>query len=284
MTTNGQSEGRHAIRSLSFSNFDQALNSEARVEDLADLTFIDAYGLVGLTITLIDAQRRNEEFTIALPKNDGTWLHLVRMGFRNALDEAGLDYELPEEKVIERPDVLVPLQFLRSTKDVIALSELLWEQLRHDADSQVLEAMSEGLWELAANAIEHSGEPAIAMGQVYTRGQAPDHDHTVQITIGDTGRGIRDSFLESGRYRPDSDREALDLALQYLVSSVDDPGRGQGLATTREQTVGLQGAFSIRSGAARLIDRAGTAAMTDVPHLPGTMVGLVIPLRPGTNP
>lgn len=269
------------VRTLVFSNFDQALDENGRIQDLSELTFIDAYGLVGLTVTLVDAVRRGEELTMTLPDNTGTWYHLVHMGLREMLDEIGLSYELPPADVIDKPDVLVPLQFLRSTKDVMALSELLFEQLRQVADGQVLEAMSEGLWELAANALEHSGQPAIAMGQVYRHGHG-DHHETVHIVVGDTGRGIRDSFLSTGIHRPESDREALNLALEYLVSSVADPGRGQGLATTRELTVGLRGAFSIRSGTARLFDRMGKTGMVDVPYLPGTIVGLVIPLRPGS--
>jgi hypothetical protein len=79
---------------------------------------------------------------------------------------------------------------------------------------------------MVANALEHSGADALIMGQVYTapRGKAPDHDGRVQVVIGDAGKGIRESFLQTGLHAPATDRAAIELALEYLVSSVDDRG------------------------------------------------------------
>lgn len=134
---------------------------------------------------------------------------------------------------------------------------------------------------MVANALEHSGSDALILGQVYRapRGQPPDHDNQVQVVIGDTGRGIRESFLATGAHRPESDLEAINLSLEYLVSSViGDPGRGQGLSTTAEQVTDVRGQMIVRSGAARVvIENAGRREET-VPYLPGVIVALNLPL------
>lgn len=142
-------------------------------------------------------------------------------------------------------------------------------------------AITEGLWELVANALEHSGAEAVLMGQVYRHGEPPDHAGRVQIVIGDIGRGIRGSFLSSGTRSPADDREAIELALEYLVSSVPDPGRGQGLTTTVEEVTGLTGTVVVRSGAASVLAKAEGVSASSVPAMDGTVVGISLPLYPG---
>ncbi|MCP9490732.1 MAG: hypothetical protein MSC31_12765 [Solirubrobacteraceae bacterium MAG38_C4-C5] len=80
------------------------------------------------------------------------------------------------------------------------MSHLLWRQLRDHVDPHLLEAMAEGVWEMLANALEHSGSDALIMGQVYRvdRGaRGPDHEDRVRVVIGDTGRGISGVLRES---------------------------------------------------------------------------------------
>lgn len=100
--------------------------------------------------------------------------------------------------------------------------------------------------------------------------------------IGDAGRGIRESFLATGTQTPANDVRAIRLALEYLVTSVaDDPGRGQGLSTTMEQVVEMQGRMIVRSGSGRVSITASGLVETTVPYLPGVVVALSLPLYPG---
>lgn len=151
----------------------------------------------------------------------------------------------------------------------------------------MLQAVAEGVWEMVANALEHSGTDALIMGQVYWRargGEPPDHADRVQVVIGDVGRGIRASFLQTGLYRPSDDLEAIRLALQYLVTSVpNDRGRGQGLSTTMEEVVALQGRMYIRSGSALVVADATGCEERRVRPLPGVVVALSLPLYPGSS-
>jgi len=149
----------------------------------------------------------------------------------------------------------------------------------------VLNAIAEGVWEIVANALEHSGSDARIMGQVYLAargGRPPDHDDRVQVVVGDVGRGIRESFLATGARNPADDLEAIELALQYLVTSVaDDPGRGQGLSTTMERVTALEGRMVVRSGTAKVSIEAGATHGEAVARLPGVIVASSLPLYPG---
>lgn len=136
---------------------------------------------------------------------------------------------------------------------------------------------------MVANALEHSGSDAQVMAQVYSKGRPPHHDGKVQVVVGDIGRGIRSSFRETGAFDPVDDREAVEHALKYLSSSVvDDPGRGQGLSTTKEEILGLRGTMVVRSGTARVEMSLGREQWDDVASLPGVLVCLSLPIHPGS--
>jgi len=234
---------------------------------------------VATACALLASNKPGNRTPIKTPAQKQVRTHLALMGFGTWLENLGYDPDLPGASPPERPDVLVPIERLASVFDAEQLSHLLWEQLRREADPQVLNATLEGLWELAANAIQHSGAEAVIMGQVYRKGTPPDHRDRVQVVIGDAGRGVKRSFEESGRYAPTNDREAIELALEYLVSSVDDPGRGQGLCTTMEQVTALQGKLVVRSGASKITLENCAGRPEQVPFLDGTVVCMSLPLR-----
>ena len=270
-------------RKLTIGSFDEALLAGAERCDLRDLRFIDAYGLVGTACALRLALAEHRDLVVEMPAEKEMRRHLAAMGFGDFLAQVGKPGLLPDASVPDS-DVVAPLRSAADTGGEEALSHLLWGQLRDRVDPQVLAAITEGVWEIVANALEHSGSDASVMAQVYSaqRGRRPDHKNRVQLVIGDVGRGIRASFLESGAREPQTDLEAIDLALRYLVSSiVDDPGRGQGLSTTMEQVVGLGGQMVIRSGTGKISIDAGGREEDTVAALPGVVVGLSLPLYPG---
>lgn len=180
---------------------------------------------------------------------------------------------------------MVPLTNAESSGAAQKLSHLLWEQLHPHVDAQVLTAVTEGVWELVANALEHSGADALLMAQIYRRrrgGRPPDHDDRVQVVIGDTGRGIRSSFVATAVRIPRTDLEAINFALEYLVTSVpNDRGRGQGLSTTMELVTEMQGKMVVRSGNAKVAIHPGERSEATVPALAGVIVALSLPLYPG---
>jgi hypothetical protein len=207
------------------------------------------------------------------------------MGFRDFLLSAGRSLNVPDNPAFDASSVVVPLQSTADSEGAQALSHLLWAQLEGNVDPQVLEPITESVWEMVGNALEHSGSEALIMGQVYRSnrgGDSPDHADRAQIVIGDVGRGIRGSFVATGVREPNNDLDAINLALEYLVSSVlDDPGRGQGLYTTMEQVLALEGRMIVRSGSARVSIEAKGKHQEAVEPLPGVIVALSFPLYPG---
>jgi len=241
-----------SARALTIATFDSHLDPLAARCDLENLQFIDAYGLVGTASALRAALDETPGLRVVPPANTNSAAHLANMGFRAFLDECGLSTNLPARSAASVSGVVVPLRSAQLAGGDQALSHLLWAQLRDHVDAQVLEAVTEGVWEIVGNALEHSGVDAQVMAQVYRStagGQPPHHDDRVQVVIGDVGRGIHASFKATGVRDPADEREAIHVALEYLATSVpDDPGRGQGLFTTMEQVIGLQGRMTIRTG------------------------------------
>jgi hypothetical protein len=187
-------------QTLCIGTFEGSLAAEGAGCDLRRLTFIDAYGLVGTACALRAAQGAN----LVVPVAESTRHHLSAMGFREFLTGLGMPTALPDVAAMTAPDVVVPLRSAEDSGGAQALSSLLWEQLAERVSPQVLNAITEGVWEMVANALEHSGTDALIMGQVYKapRGKPPDHDDRVQLVVGDTGRGIRGSFLDTGVHAP----------------------------------------------------------------------------------
>jgi hypothetical protein len=253
--------------------------AQARSPRVDALRFVDAYGIVGTACAILAAGRETQLPDLRLPAAATTQRHLDSMGLTRFLKQSGYPYDV-EPEPIDSPDVLVPLTPITTIHDAEQLSHLLVEQIEGEASAEVIEPLTEGLWELVANALEPSGEQAMLMGQVYTNGQPPFHDGHVQIAVGDIGHGIRQSFLRSGTRTPTSDHAAIKLALEYLVSSIPDKGRGQGLWTTLEGVTAMDGTLVVRTGGARVAtSRAGSKAAV-VPELPGTLVGISLPLYP----
>lgn len=264
-------------RALTLSQFDRRLNEASRC-DLSELTFVDAYGLVGTACALLAAGNRGETPRVLLPQGP-TAGHLTRMGFIRFLGAIGLadGVEPPHH-----PHVVVPLEVVHDVNAAEKISHLLWASVRQHVDPSVLQALNEGLWEMVANALEHSGSEAVIMGQVYREGEPPDDDGRVQVVIGDAGRGIRASLTAGGRQHLSNDVAAIESALEYLVSSVADPGRGQGLTTTLEEVTALDGDLLIRSGSGTLREGAEGRRTHEVPHIDGTVAAMSLPLYPGT--
>ncbi|HET7445340.1 MAG TPA: ATP-binding protein [Solirubrobacterales bacterium] len=267
------------------SNFDGQLESELTQCDLSSLKFVDAYGLVALACAMNGGLRSGDDFELIPPSRASMRGHLAGMGFNEFLGDLGKPRMTGVGRKVDASDVVVPLSSAMDSGGEQAIVAMLWEQLQDQVGPQILDAIGEGVWEMVANALEHSGADACVMAQVYRAdkgGTPPDHNDRVQVVIGDVGRGIRDSLASSPAHDPETDLEAIDLALEYLVTSVhDDPGRGQGLSTTLEQVTSLGGQMIVRTGTGKLSVKDGRRHAETVAPLAGTVVALSLPLYPG---
>lgn len=261
-------------------NFDDGLTapSSRPVIDLSALSFVDVYGLVGLACLVAYGDNASSPCRITPPTNHSVANYLARMNFQAVTSELWCQYEadLPDVWHFDQRQALVELRRFASAADVDSISELVWQRLDGRVSAQSLTAVDVGLGELADNVRYHSGLGyGFLAAQVYQGGTASER---VQFAIGDAGVGIAAGLA---LHQPRDDAHAIQLALMRDVSGIDDPGRGQGLPTTVEVTLGLRGSMIVRSGAARHVLLPTGAVVERVTAMPGTIVGFTIPRYPG---
>ncbi len=278
------------IRGSGHLEFDKSIHSRAHrrlVVDLSRVEHLNVYGLVAIACAILHSAQETLPIEIHSPRAAAASNFMSSLGFDQfSRNVGGVTCSLPVTTSAKSGDVIVGLQTFSSSGELQPLQDLLWDRLEGARISNIRTALVEALWELGANVTEHSGSIGIVAACV----QRPNRkDAHVALAIGDAGKGLRRSFLEGARRQhPASDHEAITLALTYLVSSLADSGRGQGLTTTVKQALSLQGRVTIRSGNARRtithsrwdpdnLHQSGTAA--SVPTLPGTLVAADLPCR-----
>ncbi len=98
--------------------------------------------------------------------------------------------------------------------------------------------------ELTTNMIEHShSEQGILMAQAYTQ------KGYIEIAFADNGRGLTQSYLDNGKFKPKNDSEAISFALSGKSTKDSNNSRGFGISTSKEILAkGIQGRFFLWSG------------------------------------
>lgn len=131
--------------------------------------------------------------------------------------------------------------------------------------------------ELANNAAEHGMTPEGAHAHVrympHRRGKAFD------VVVADSGDGIRDTLARNPELpQPETDADAIGLAVQELLSGTGIPTRGIGLWMTITEMSKPGRKLWIQSGSG-LLTMYGTAEpeRRETEHRQGTMVRLTIP-------
>ncbi len=124
------------------SRFDRCLVRDAEHCDLAGLTFIDAFGVVGTASCILAAAKVGDVPRVTLPTAPDMREHLARMGLLEFLRDVGQEREV-HTAPSSRGDVVVPLTRVASVFEAEQLSQLLWANAAR-WDAQVLEALTEG--------------------------------------------------------------------------------------------------------------------------------------------
>lgn len=277
--------GIHHRGPLDLPSFDGALvpddDSGTAVIDLTRVTFIDAYGLVGLACCIAVAAGEGHTVQLRLPVSDELQTYLARMHLGELIDRYDVESygNLPEVRELDRRDSLIELQSFHDVHGSDRLAAFIWDRLVGRADNEVVTQLYEATGELGLNVVEHAWSPAggFVAAQRYQRGQPGER---AIVAVGDVGVGIRESLREL--HGPMTDGEAIDRAIQRDVSRFPDPGRGQGLASVAEGVRALGGTVRIRTGgASRVLSRSVREARDTLLPLQGTIVGARLPCRPG---
>ena len=198
---------------------------------------------------------------LTLPASDNVTSYWAKAGL---LEHAAELYELhgkvPRRRADEQSDVLVPVTPIRDPLDVHGVigrinerfTNILKEELGHPAS--VVGGFSQTLSETCQNIVEHAGTGGWVAVHVYNFRKRLRRKVAV-IAVSDAGVGFRRS-LEATQAKRFGDRwndgTAIETALIHNISRFRDPGRGQGLLSTKRYLSRWEGKISIRSGTARV--------------------------------
>lgn len=227
---------------------------------------------------------------LTLPASDNVTSYWAKAGL---LEHAAELYELhgkvPRRRADEQSDVLVPVTPIREPLDVHNVigrinerfTGILKEELGHPAS--VVGGFSQALSETCQNIVEHAGTGGWVAVHSYSFRRRLGRKVAV-IAVSDAGVGFRKS-LEATQAKRFGDRwndgVAIETALIHNISRFRDPGRGQGLLSTKRYLARWQGKISIRSGTARVAivppwddELARTEGLA---YFPGSQVNVFLP-------
>ena len=207
--------------------------------DLQHATFVEPAGLVAVAAMAERAVREGRPVDVTLPADQNCRRYLARMQLGPQLDRLGVAHAL--EPVRAQPlDSLCELRQFRSETELAEVADVIVTQYRQ-AGQAVFQPLYNALFELAINAVEHSGEGGgfVALQAFPARGD-------VAFAVADSGVGLQMRLPDA-----DSDAQAIVLAARKYVSSKAESGRGRGITGVIELTNKHRGAVSFLTGTAQ---------------------------------
>ena len=138
------------------------------------------------------------------------------------------------------------------------------------------------LSELTDNINEHSCAPSgIILAQYYRK------NNYLDLCICDAGQGIMQSYLNNPKFNPQTEAEAMQMALSGRSTKDRAEARGFGITTTRNMLVnGLRGKLFMWSGNTTFIQTLDSEAIVPVPdnvYFQGTFIAIRVPtIIPGS--
>jgi len=239
--------------------------------------------LGAIACCLMTAVKTNLDVQLEPPTDPSVSIFLSRLGFNDYFEAiSSIPFDTTISSRQEEGNVIVRFTQINHANDVGNVQSLLESRLSRTGQARARNALIESLRELAANVFEHSHSSGFVAAVTQDLGRRHGH---VDLVIGDAGQGLRASLSRKGsRVHPVTDHDAIDLAVEYGVSTTGDPGRGQGLASTLELVKELEGGVVVRSGGARHAFTASRSSElghlerdASVPFVQGTLVLLRIP-------
>ena len=224
--------------------------------DLTEVTFVLPGGVTGIA-SLVDAiLQQADTVAVRAPDNSNVANYLARLRLGAIFDALGADHDLPtvNEHVAT---TLWELQPFESSDDVLAFAEHIYNEVE-SLDPELATQIWSALCEAGDNVGHHSGQDRGYLAAQRLAGT------TLHFSVSDAGRGFFRSL--EGRGARD-DVEAITLALEPGVSSIDDVGRGYGLSTMCASVSALRGSVTLASGYGRvMVDARGTRVMPRTDH------------------
>lgn len=252
--------------------------------DLSETKFISPFLVSGIIHIVTNHRKRGGKCEFVFNKfSDVTKSYLDTVKFPegfNYMDSGGHVIEdvfstyhhKTYTPIVKFPTALsIKANFCRE-KILTALNKILKNQL------SLTGSFATGIYylidELTQNIVDHSGDNN---GGIFA--QFFKSKNFIDISIWDNGKGILQSYVDSGKHNPRSHPEALNFAV-YGKSTKDIPeSRGFGLSTSKDMLVnGLKGKFFIFSGDAFFIQTADREEVITIPKI-NSIQGCYLALR-----
>lgn len=161
-------------------------------------------------------------------------------------------------------------------KTLSAIHSLLKHQV--GLSGQMFMAIAHFIDELTNNVSDHSGADS---GKIFAQ-YYPSKNY-LDLCIVDSGKGLQQSYLNSGKFNPQTDEEAIDLALNGRSTKPDAITRGFGIPSSRRMLKeGLRGRFYLWTGNASFYEDAERTEILSFPtsyRWKGCFIALRIPTQ-----
>jgi hypothetical protein len=201
-------------------------------------------GIASICKQLNDSGRKYE-IKINPDNNFDSYLKTIHFpnGFNELTEEGLAEYsDKTYVPIIFFPTSLSTESVQKRMKTISALIDLLKSQLNLKGD--LYNAVSYWLDELTQNVVDHSDtDYGLIFAQFFPK------KHYLDLCIIDTGNGIFQSYLNSNKFKPKDNTEAINYAVYGKSTKNIAESRGFGISTSRKMLVkGLKGLFLLYSG------------------------------------
>jgi len=270
------------------------LNKEQPLEVLFDFSesrFVPAFLVGGIIAIENNLKETGTKVFFSFGEQPPSGSYFSAIHFSTGFDFTGMLPETMNKKMEEyQSKTYIPLILFPTSKAkedsslrenvLSAINSILKKQLNLKGD--LLEAIYYLIDELTNNISDHSGSSkGILFAQVY-----PSKNY-MDVCIVDYGKGIRNTYLESGKASPESDEEAIEMAINGKSTKDLPESRGFGISTSRKMlTNGLKGKFFLCSGKAMFyqnFEKQEIVTLPDFADFKGCIVALRIPIIPNSE-
>ena len=259
--------------------------------DFSESKFISPFVIGGVIAISNSLKRQGKKIEFIFNKNISVPSYFDAIHFPEGYNFDGMTSVEMNSKLEEyHLKTFIPLVLFPTTANNVesilrenvlsAISTILRKQLKFTGN--LLQAIYYLIDELTNNIADHSGsERGILFAQFY-----PTKNY-MDVCIADFGKGIKQTYIDSGKANPNSHEEAIEFAIKGKSTKNQAISRGFGISTSRKMlTEGLKGKFFLYSGNAMFyqnFEKQGIIALPENACFQGCIVALRIPIIPNNN-
>jgi anti-sigma regulatory factor (Ser/Thr protein kinase) len=253
------------------------------VFDFSKCRFVHPFVLCGIATFQAQLLKRNIQCTLTGLNNPSLAGYFSAIGFPEGMQISASGNTSGYYNKTYFPFTVFPAQKGNEAKKdacIDALGNIIRRQC--NLSTNLFQAFQYFVSELTQNITDHSGsEKGYIFAQYYPSKMYLD------ICIADTGAGLLQTYLQSGRHHPQNHQEAMNLALTGFSTKDLPESRGFGISTTRKMLInGLGGKFFIWSGNAVAYqnnEKLDVIALKPGQLFGGVFIALRVPVSSGNQ-